>query len=133
MRLTAFKARPSTPNGNHPAAWQIGRTEVVFLRLSVHRICNDSADLIIAGSSPQRSDKVGLHVAAKTRPEFSVGRQAELVAAFAKMQIGHSPDKTHVLVPIGDSPVGRRTVSADLGAGGQWPVTCMQDLLNGAA
>ena len=99
-------------DGNHLAIGLVIVSEIVLLRFVLDNVEKELLKLPIARASPQRFHDVELQIAAKTRAQLPIARQAKFVAAFAEMQIRHRPDKANALSAPGNLIIGGRTIRA---------------------
>src|SRR5436190_494419 len=114
-RLARHDTDISATDSNHLAVRLVIVSEIVLLRFAIDNIEKELLELIVSRTGPKRLHNVELKIAAKTWTQFPVTCEPKFVAAFAKMQVCHCPDKANALSAAGDLVVRGRSVRPKFG------------------
>src|ERR1043166_6027991 len=88
----------SASDRNHHPTRLIALPEIMLLGFSFDDVEEEPFQFRVRRSGAHHLHDVELEITSETRPELSVAGQPQLVAALAKMQIAHRPDKPDPLI-----------------------------------
>ena len=88
-------AHTLTPDCDHPAAGLVVGTEIMLFGLAFNHFREELAKLLIGCALAHGRLDIEFEMAAKTGAQFSLTSEPQLVATFAKVQIGHRSDETN--------------------------------------
>src|SRR4030095_9200640 len=113
----------SAAKRDHLTVWLVIVAKIVLFRLSIYNVEKELPELLISRACTQRLHNIKLEIAPETGTQFTIAGQAQLVAAFAKMQVRHRADKADALLSAGYLIISGRAIGSKLRLRNQAAIT----------